>query len=138
MYNFVLNIDLSKERKHQAANIVKFAVKAWYLKQKDKSKSMQYMKAQWKLFRSIRVIQEVKLEQRNLMNSCIGFIDLYTLQGDGNDKTEKVIQQISTFKGTIDQIEEKFIDMKQTMMNMQFKLNILLSRIQIQQKEIIL
>jgi hypothetical protein len=138
MYNFVLNIDLSKERKHQAANIVKFAVKTWYLKQKDKSKSMQYMKAQWKLFRSIRVIQEVKLEQRNLMNSCIGFIDLYTLQGDGNDKTEKVIQQISTFKGTIDQIEEKFIDMKQTMMNMQFKLNILLSRIQIQQKEIIL
>jgi hypothetical protein len=138
MYNFVLNIDLSKERKHQAANIVKFAVKTWYLKQKDKSKSMQYMKAQWKLFRSIRVIQEVKLEQRNLMNSCIGFIDLYTLQGDGNDKTEKVIQQISTVKGTIDQIEEKFIDMKQTMMNMQFKLNILLSRIQIQQKEIIL
>jgi len=138
MYNFVLNIDLSKERKHQAANIVKFAVKTWYLKQKDKSNSMQYMKAQWKLFRSIRVIQEVKLEQRNLMNSCIGFIDLYTLQGDGNDKTEKVIQQISTVKGTIDQIEEKFIDMKQTMMNMQFKLNILLSRIQIQQKEIIL
>jgi hypothetical protein len=138
VYNFVLNINLSKERKHQAANIVKFAIKIWCLKRQDKSKSIQYRKLQRKLFQSIRLIQDVKLEQRQLMNNCVSVIDLFTLQNDENDKTDKVIQQMNIMNKTIDQIEEKFIDMKQTMMNMQFKLNILLSRIQTQHKEIIL
>jgi len=38
---------------------------------------------------------------------------------------------------TIDKIEEKFIDMKQTMNNIQFKLNLLLRRGQIQQTRMI-
>jgi hypothetical protein len=45
---------------------------------------------------------------------------------------------MNTINKTIDQIEEKFIDMKQTIIDMQFKMDLVLNRIQIQQKEIML
>ncbi len=137
VYNFILNIELTKERKNQAANVIKYAIKVWYLKRKDKLKSIQCIKVQWKLFQSIRVIREVKLEQRQLVDSSLVLADLCTLQRDGNDKMEKIFQQMNTMNITIDKTEEKFIDMKQTMNNIQYKLNVLLSRGYIKQTRMI-
>ncbi len=134
VYNFVSNIELAKERKGQAANVIKFAIKVWYLRRKDKSKSIQCFKAQWKLFRSIRIVQEVKLEQRKLIDGSIVLADLFTLQRNENDQTEKIAEQMDTMKITIDKIEEKFIDMNQMMNNMQYKLNLFLDRVHIQEE----
>jgi len=136
VYHFVLNIELAKERKHQAANVIKFSIKVFCLKRKDKSKSIQGIKAQWKLFRSIRAVQQVKLEQRNLIGSCVFLADLFTLQSDENDKTKQILQEMNTMKMTMDQIEEKFTDFDQTMNNIQYKLNVLLNREQVQQSRI--
>ncbi len=137
VYNFILNIELAKERKGQAANVIKHAIKVWYLKRKNKHKSIQCIKAQWRLFQSIRIVREVKLEQRQSVDSSVVLADLCALQRDGNDKTEKIAEQMNTMNMTIDKIEEKFIDMKQTINNIQFKLNLLLRRGQIQQTRMI-
>lgn len=114
--DFVSNIELNKQKKHQAANVIKFTIKVWYLKRKNKSKSIQCIKAQWKLFQSINVIQEVKLEQRNLIDSSIVLADLFNLQRDGNGQIEEMVQQMNTMKITMD--------------NIQNTLNILSNRIQ--------
>ena len=102
--NFVLNIQLSKARQHQRANVIKFAVQVWYFKRKDRSKSLQFFRAQWKLFRSIRAIQETKLDQRKLHDSSIFLADLYTFQRDESNKTEKIIQQINSMDRVINNI----------------------------------
>jgi len=92
VYNFILNIELAKERKSQAANVIKYAIKVWYLKRKNKHKSIQCIKAQWRLFQSIRIVREVKLEQRQSVDSSVVLADLCALQRDGNDKTEKIVE----------------------------------------------
>jgi hypothetical protein len=116
LHDFVSNIELRKQRQNQAANIIKFAVKVWCFKRKYKLKSIRCIKAQWKLFQSIRVVQEVKLQQRNLIDSCVVLPDLFNLQRNGNDKIEDIAQQMNTMKTTMD--------------NIQNTLNVLLEKIQ--------
>ncbi|CAF1549412.1 unnamed protein product, partial [Rotaria sordida] len=49
VHSFVLDIELAKKRKHQAANVIKFAIKIWYLKRKHRSTSTEYIKVQRRL-----------------------------------------------------------------------------------------
>jgi hypothetical protein len=119
VHNFVLNMDLTKQRKNEAANIIKYAVKVWYLKRKDRQKCMKCIKAQWKLFRSIRIMQGVKQDQRRLVDSCVVLADVFTLQCDGNNKTDKLVEQMNTMNIAVDKIEG-------TMNNIQSTLNQLL------------
>jgi hypothetical protein len=89
LHDFVSNIELRKQRQ----------------KRKYKLKSIRCIKAQWKLFQSIRVVQEVKLQQRNLIDSCVVLPDLFNLQRNGNDKIEDIAQQMNTMKTTMDNIQ---------------------------------
>ena len=112
--NFVTDIQLAKLRQDQTGNVIKFAVQVWYFKRKGRSRSMQVFRAQWKLFRAIRTLQTIKLNQRKLRGNSIVLADLYTLQRDESNRTEKIIQQINT--------------MEQTMNNIHFKLDLLLNK----------
>ncbi len=130
VYNFVLNIELAKERKHQAANVMKFAIQVWYLRRQNKSKSIQYIKTQWKLFQAIRVIQQVKIDQRQLIDSSVVLADLFTFLRDGNDRMEKLIEQMNTMASNMEKIQE----MNQMMNYMQYQLNVLVNSGQIKQE----
>lgn len=110
--------------------MVKLAVKVWYLRRKNTSNSIQYINAQRKLFRSINAAQIIRREQRKLTGNCIALADLFTLQRDANDTGEKLVQQMSTMKISIDKIEDKFIDMHQKIHNMQNILHKLLNSTQ--------
>jgi hypothetical protein len=127
MDNFVLNIDLVKERKNQAANIIKFTL-VWYLKQKHRPTSIQYTKSQRRLIRSMHFHQQLKREQRKLVDNCVGSPALLTIQRETSAKTQETTQQITIMKSKVDQIEEKLVDMNQTMMNIQSTLTCLLKR----------
>jgi hypothetical protein len=127
MHNFVLNIDLVKERKNQAANIIKFTL-VWYLKQKHRPTSIQYTKSQRRLIRSMHFHQQLKREQRKLVDNCVGSPALLTIQRETSAKTQETTQQITIMKSKVDQIEEKLVDMNQTMMNIQSTLTCLLKR----------
>ncbi|CAF1685669.1 unnamed protein product [Rotaria magnacalcarata] len=129
VYSFVLNIEVAKKRKIQAANVIKFTIKVWYLSRKNKAKSFQFIKAQWYLFQSIHVMQELKREQRSLIDSFCTLPDLLILQRDANSTTEKLAQQTNKMKIIIDKIDEKFTSMDQTMNNVQNAINSLLDRV---------
>lgn len=119
LYNFVLNVHLSHERKIHTANIVKFTIKVWYLKRKNKSKSIRCFQTQWKLFQSIRAVQQVKLEKRKLIDNWIALPDLYNLQQDGNDQIETIVKQLNTMKLIINRMKENFNDLNHTLNNIQ-------------------
>ncbi|CAF4155014.1 unnamed protein product, partial [Rotaria sordida] len=81
VHSFVLNVELAKNRKIQAANIIKFAFQAWNLKKKNVSESsIRYLRAQQRLFQSIRSLHEIKQKQRQLVDNCVDQIDIISVQ----------------------------------------------------------
>ncbi|CAF3597163.1 unnamed protein product [Adineta steineri] len=129
VHNFVLNIKLAKERKNHAANVVKFVVKLWYLKRKHRPISNEYIKAQRELVRSIHFNQQLKQDQKKLIDSCIGMPELIVMQRDSNDKIRENTQTLSIMKVKVDKIEEKLGDMDHAMINIQNTLHLVLNKI---------
>jgi hypothetical protein len=130
VHNFVLNTELAKQRKVQAANIVKHAIKVWVLKRKDRSRSsIRYHLAQRRLYESIYLVQKFKKEQRKLIDNCVGLIDLLTIQRTTSIKTDENAQQMMIMENKIDNIEEKLVGMNNVINDIQKTLNILLTRV---------
>ncbi|CAF3275209.1 unnamed protein product [Rotaria sp. Silwood2] len=134
VHNFALKADLEKERKAQAANIVKFTIKVWYLRKKNRSKlSIRYLQAQRQLFNSIDSLQIIKQKQRKLIDHCVDQIDIITLQRSTSDKTYEIAKQLTFLKTKIDSMEDKLIDMNininNTMNDMQKTLQMLLDKV---------
>ncbi len=128
MHNFALKIQLAKQIKEQAANVIKAALKVWYLKRRRRLTSAQYITAQRRLFRSILINRKLKQGQRQLIDSCVGLPELLTAQRSANDKVEENAQQLTVVQLKIDKIEEKLFNMNQVSMNIQNTLNLLLEK----------
>ncbi|CAF1198976.1 unnamed protein product [Rotaria sordida] len=130
VHNFVMNIELAKEHKIQAANVVKFAVKVWYIENKNISlSSIRYLQVRRRLFQAIHLVQQVKQERGKLIDNRIDQIDLLTMQRKTNAQTYETKEQLKTMKVKIDNIEEKLIEMNtninNTVNDIQKTLNIL-------------
>ncbi|CAF1116373.1 unnamed protein product, partial [Rotaria sordida] len=81
VHSFVLNVEFAKNRKIQAANVIKFAFQAWYLKKKNTSEfSIQHLRAQQRLFQSIRSLHEIKQKQGQQVDNCVDQIDIISVQ----------------------------------------------------------
>jgi hypothetical protein len=128
VHNFVLNTELAKQCKNQAANVIKFALKVWYLKRKTSRTSMQYIAAQRRLFRSVLINQQLKQKQRRLIDQCVGIPELLAAQRETNDKVQENTQRLTIMQLKVDKIEEKIININQTTMNIQNTLNVLLNK----------
>ncbi|CAF0895016.1 unnamed protein product [Rotaria sp. Silwood1] len=130
VHNFVANIELAKAHKNQAANVVKFGWKVWFLKRKGKHMFIQYIQAQRKLLTSIHYIRKIKQEQRKLTDNCVTLLELYTVQRSTSTTTDETSQKVILMEHKIDTIEDHLIELNQGMINLQDKINILLDRIQ--------
>jgi hypothetical protein len=128
VHNFVLKIELSKQHKSQAANIVKFALRVWYLKRKSNRSSTRYITAQRRLLRSILISQQIKQEQRKLIDNCVGVPELLNIQRETNDKSQENADRLITMQLKVDQIEEKLVNINQTMMNIENSLHLVLDK----------
>jgi len=89
---------------------------------------MRCMTTQWKLFKSINNLQKIKVKQRRLIDNCVVLADLIVLQRDENMKIERFVQDMNTMENTVENLNEKFQQMNFMMDNVQYKLNILSSR----------
>ncbi|CAF0995977.1 unnamed protein product [Adineta steineri] len=125
VHNFVVNIGLGKERRIQAANIIKYAIKRWYLNRKHQSPTSEYIKIQRRLYRSIHFNQRLKREQKKVIDSCIGLPELITAQQESNDKIKKLM----SMEVKVDRIEKNVADMNKTMNNIRNTLDLLLNKI---------
>ncbi|CAF1224351.1 unnamed protein product [Rotaria sordida] len=135
VHNFALQAELEKERKTQAANIVKFTIKVWFLRNKNRSElSIRYLQAQRKLFNSIDSLQIIKQKQRQLIDHCVDQIDIITIQRSTNDKTCEISKQLTFLKTKIDNMEEKLVEMNininNTMNDIQKTLHMLLDKVE--------
>ncbi|CAF2638772.1 unnamed protein product [Rotaria sp. Silwood2] len=126
VHNFVSNIELAKQRNNQTANVIKFAIKLWYLKQTHRSTSTEYIKTKRKLIRSIRFSRKLKQEQGKLIDNCIGLQEIITIQRETNSKIEENAEQLIIMKLQVDKIDENFVNINHTMISIQKTLNLLL------------
>ena len=129
VHNFVASIEFAKAYKNQAANVVKFGWKVWYLKRKGKQMMIQYIQAQRKLLTSIHYVRKIKQQQRKLNDNCISLLELHDLQSTTNKSTSETIEKVLTMEIKVDKMEDKLIEINQGMITLQDKINILLDRI---------
>lgn len=134
VHTFVLNSELAKKRKILSANVVKGTIRVWYLRNKSRSGStLRYLQAQRQLLHSVYMVQQMKQEQRRLVDSCLDQTDVVALQRNTSDKTHDVTQQLKTMKVKVDKIEKELAEMNTNLSNsvndIHIALNILLEKI---------
>ncbi len=129
MNNFVANIELAKAHKNQAANVVKYGWKVWYLRRKGKHVFIQYIQAQRKLLTSIHLVRKIRQRQRKLADNNINLFELFTVQRGTSATADETSQRVILMERKVDKMEDKLIEINHGMLNLEDKLNILLDRI---------
>ncbi|CAF3865511.1 unnamed protein product [Rotaria sp. Silwood1] len=118
VHNFVLDIELSKNRKIQAANVIKFVLKRWCMKKRNIStKSMQYLQVERQLNHSITLLHKIKRQQGQLVDKCVDQIDLIAIQRQTSTQTHDATQQIKIMKVKMDKMDEKLAKMNANINN---------------------
>ncbi|CAF4068413.1 unnamed protein product, partial [Rotaria sordida] len=112
VHTFVLNTELAKEHKHQAANVIKFAWKTWFWKaKKTPLSSMRYLQMERKLHRSIGIIHEIKQKQRCLNGSTIGLPEIQIIERSTSMNTEETIRKMATLESKMDEMEGQLVNL---------------------------
>ena len=130
VHNFVANIELAKAYKHQAANVVKYGWKVWYLKQKGKHMAIPYIQAQRLLLTSMHYMRKIKQQQRKLNDTCVTLLEVYSVQSSTSTTVDQTAEKVNVMEGKVDKMEDKLIEINHSMVILQDKINILLDRIQ--------
>jgi hypothetical protein len=130
VHSFVLKTDLTKQHKDQAANVVKFATKLWITKKnKIPVSAAQHFRLERKLFQSLDSINQIKKEQRELVDNCVGLPEIANLERTTNTNTEDTIKKMADLELKMDNVEEQLIDVKQSIASIQNTLNLLVDTI---------
>lgn len=129
VHNFVAGVQLSKALKNQAANVVKFGWKVWFLKRKGKHMMIHYIQAQRQLLTSIHYLRKIKQQQRKLTDNCVSLLELYALQNNNNTAADETSRKVVIVEEKVNQMEDKLIEINQGMIVLHDKINILLDRI---------
>ncbi|CAF4487041.1 unnamed protein product [Rotaria sp. Silwood2] len=118
VHNFVLTIELSKKRKIQAANVIKFAFKVWGMKKKGiPASSIRYIQAQRDLFHSIHSLHVVKEQQGHLADCCTDQIDLLANQRNASTQISELSEELKIMKLNMNKMQNKLVEMNSNMNN---------------------
>lgn len=130
VHTFVLNTELAKERYEHAANVIKFAVLAWYSRRKYKSNSFHHFRAQRKLFHSISCLKRSKKEQKILADNCVGLHELMSFQQDINVHYETSIDRLTLMKKNMRDIDHRLNGLTENMNSLLTTLNTLMNNVE--------
>ncbi|CAF1270290.1 unnamed protein product [Rotaria sordida] len=128
VHNFVLNSELAKQRTHQAANILIYTWKMWYLRKMNKKRSARYITMQRKFFESIYIIKQIKEKQRKLTDNCVGVAELMMIHRETSITIDEIVKQTSTMKLKMENVEKKLDGINHTVQEMYKTLNRLLDK----------
>ena len=129
VHNFVASIELAKAHKDQAANVVKYGWKVWYLRRKGKHMVIPYIQAQRKLLKSIHLVRKIKQQQRKLADNYVSLLELFTVQRSTSATTDEISQRVIVMERKVDKVEDQLAEINRGMLNLGDKLNILLERV---------
>ncbi|CAF3682887.1 unnamed protein product [Rotaria sp. Silwood1] len=128
VHDFVLNSELAKQRTHQAANVLIYAWKMWYLKKMNKKRSTRYITVQRKLFEFIYNIKKTKEKQRKLTDNCVGLAEIMMIHRETSITIDETVKQMSTMKLKMENVEKKLDNVNHTVRKMYKTLNQLLDK----------
>ena len=115
VHDFVLQIDMGKKLKHQAANVVKHGWRLYKLN-KDagamgdaitKSQATRLLQQQSRLLRAIYVIREIKAAQRRLYDNALSMLDVYKAQLEAGDQLQGVSLRQHALEDKVARLEDK-------------------------------
>ncbi|KAL8603382.1 hypothetical protein ACOMHN_004233 [Nucella lapillus] len=112
VHDFVLEIDMEKRLKHQAANVVK---RAWQIHKlsKHQHKTLSQFQArhilrqQSNLLRAIYAIREIKTAQRRLSDNAMSMLDVYKAQKEVTSQLSSMKTYQTALDGKVTRLEEK-------------------------------
>lgn len=130
VHTFVLNIELAKKRQYHAANVVKFSVQLWYLHRRNRDKHLPFIFIQRKLFHAIHILQNIKRQQRKLLDRCIGVHEIMGVQRNLIEQQDKFNEQIIGIQTKVNTIDRKLEFLTENIVKFDISLNMLLNRLQ--------
>lgn len=129
VHTFVSTTRLAKERRYQSANVIKFAVKSWYLKRHNKITFIHYLQAQRKLFQSIYSLQKIKQQERNLKDICAGFPEMINAHRIADQRVEDLTSEIGNMKMEMNDMKRQMLSLNDNLSTLQNTLNILIEKL---------
>lgn len=127
VHNFVLSTELARRRHDHAANVVKYAIKVWFLRRREKAGMITLLIAQQKLFRSISYLQRTKQKQKTIMDNCVGLHELMSLQQNINTHHEQAGTRMMDMEHTLENINQRLNLLTENIVNFQNSLNFLIN-----------
>jgi hypothetical protein len=128
-HNFMLQIGLLEEQKNQAANVIKFAIKLYVLRQKDPTNWSQHIRIERRLLRSVHFSKRLKEEQRKLVDACVDLPELFALQRELSTKPKDEGQQLETMELKVDRIAAELAKVNESIMDVKKTLDLLLHKL---------
>ncbi|CAF0755078.1 unnamed protein product [Adineta ricciae] len=129
VHNFVVNLELTKARKNQAADVIKFFFKTWVLKRRHRMHTSTYLTAQRKLYRALHFSKQLKVEQKRLVDVCVGLPELITMQRQLSAKFQEYGATLATTTMKVEKIENRLVNIEQKLTNIQETLQSLLEKL---------
>lgn len=115
VHDFVLEIEIGKRLKHQAANVVKHGWRLYKLNKEVSSKgesltqvdARRLLKRQSHLLRAIYAIREIKADQRRLRDNALSMLDVYKAQLDVGGQLSSVSTRQQALEDKVTRLEGK-------------------------------
>lgn len=130
VHHYVINSELAKAHREEAANIIKYAFKLWIWKKSRKPlASVQRYRMKRELFQALDHIREIKKTQREIPDASIGLPEIKNLESSTNSKTSETFKRMVAMETKMTNVEGQLNDVKQSINNIENVLNRLADRI---------
>jgi hypothetical protein len=122
VHDFVLDVDLDKRLKNEAANVMK---SGWFIYKfrKVKVNSSKALKYQTKLLEAIYNIRQIKAAQRRLMDASVTLTEMNKTQNDTSRSVELIRCKQVTLEEKVDNLESKIMSLHDKLNSIQKTLN---------------
>lgn len=105
VHNFVIDVELDKQVKHAAANVLK---EGWLVyKSKKAGQRTRALKHQRRLLQAIRRIRELKNDQRRLVDNAVTMVEMYKNQTYIYNMTQTVQQRTKDIETQLKDLNDK-------------------------------
>lgn len=108
VHDFVIDVDLDKRLKHEAANVLKAGWFIYKLKKQNQKHPLSLV-YQRKLLGAIYAIREIKAAQRRLMDASLTMVELNKAQIETSHSVDIIKQKQITLDEKVDNLETKII-----------------------------
>ncbi|XP_062586664.1 small conductance calcium-activated potassium channel protein-like [Saccostrea cucullata] len=110
VHDFVLDVDLDKRLKHEAANVMK---SGWFIYKfrKVKVNTSKALKYQTKLLEAIYNIRQIKAAQRRLLDASVTLTEMNKSQNETSRSVELIRCKQLTLEEKVDNIESKIMSL---------------------------